>query len=221
MILLSQVQVTTMENVNYLLLILHMLSGGLALVLGSTILFLKKGNSTHRTNGKIFFYTMLLAAISAIGLSLSKYNPFLLSIAIFSAYMTLEGKDSIRNKTFNTTKSKYLIWITALINGMFMLISGNLILLVFGIISTFLIAQDLYLFFYIRKRGKIESRHFLERHIGMMMGSFISTFTAFLVVNFNSFEPNWIIWLLPTIVGVPLLIYWSTRHPLIKSLKSV
>lgn len=101
-----------------------------------------------------------------------------------------------------------------------MLLSGNLILFVFGCINTWLIIHDFYLFFYQPKDKKENTHHWLERHIGMMMGSFISTLTAFLVVNLPNTEPKWLVWFSPTALGLPLMVRWTSAHPLLKTLKS-
>ena len=41
-------------------------------------------------------------------------------------------------------------------------------------------------------------------HIGRMGGSFIATSTAFLLTNIH-FEPAWIVWLAPTVIGSPII----------------
>jgi hypothetical protein len=45
---------------------------------------------------------------------------------------------------------------------------------------------------------------FLRRHIGMAIGSYIAATTAFLVNNIT-FNPAWVLWILPTIIGTLLI----------------
>jgi len=209
-----------MERIQHLFLFVHILSGCLALVFGLLILCLKKGNRTHRTNGKIFFFSLIAISISALVLSATKQNTFLFCIALFSAYMNIAGWNSTRNRKLIPTKGDWMLWSLAITNSVIMLFSENLVLLVFGCINTWLIVHDIYLFGYLSKAKRENTHHWLERHIGMMMGSFISTVTAFLVVNLPHAEPKWLIWFLPTALGVPLIVRWTIAHPLLKTLKS-
>jgi hypothetical protein len=50
----------------------------------------------------------------------------------------------------------------------------------------------------------------LLKHISRMGGSFIATSTAFLLVN-TSIEPIWVMWLLPTAIGTPMIIVASRK----------
>jgi hypothetical protein len=44
-----------------------------------------------------------------------------------------------------------------------------------------------------------------------MLGSYIASVTAFLVVN-NTILPPMIAWLLPTAAVTPLIVTWSRKH---------
>ena len=46
-------------------------------------------------------------------------------------------------------------------------------------------------------------------HINNMMGAYIATVTAFLVVNINFVKPGWVLWLLPTAIGIPIILYYN------------
>ena len=46
-------------------------------------------------------------------------------------------------------------------------------------------------------------------HIGNMMGAYIATVTAFVVVNINFVKPGWIVWLLPTALGLPVIMCYT------------
>jgi hypothetical protein len=36
--------------------------------------------------------------------------------------------------------------------------------------------------------------------------------TAFLVVNVNFVSPAWIVWILPTVIFTPLIVYWTRKY---------
>jgi hypothetical protein len=64
-----------------------------------------------------------------------------------------------------------------------------------------------------------DGRAWLRRHLAGMLAGCIATTTAFLVVNVARFPPalrgalpGWAWWLLPTAVGVPLIVGWSRRY---------
>ncbi|MAC96297.1 MAG: hypothetical protein CMC96_12455 [Flavobacteriales bacterium] len=80
------------------------------------------------------------------------------------------------------------------------------VLLVFGFFLFSMSAQDLIKM----KRKKFVKNAWLFDHIGRMSGSFIATSTAFIVVNF-SMTPAWVLWLLPTAIGTPLIFRVSMR----------
>jgi len=80
------------------------------------------------------------------------------------------------------------------------------VLLVFGFFLFSMSLQDLIKM----KRKKFVKNAWLFDHIGRMSGSFIATTTAFIVVNF-SMTPAWVLWLLPTAIGIPLIFMASKK----------
>lgn len=60
-----------------------------------------------------------------------------------------------------------------------------------------------------------KKRDWLKKHISGMLGSYIAMTTALLVVNASLLPtsiPNLIYWLLPTIIGTPLIRYTIKKH---------
>jgi hypothetical protein len=56
----------------------------------------------------------------------------------------------------------------------------------------------------------------LLEHLGAMLASSIATVTAFLVVNAGRFfhaPRSPLVWLGPTVVGAPLIVYWRKLYP--------
>ena len=50
----------------------------------------------------------------------------------------------------------------------------------------------------------------IASHLSNMLGGTIAVITAVLVVNIDM-QPSWIIWILPTLVITPLIIWWNTK----------
>lgn len=201
-----------MEFLSSILLYLHIASGYLALMAGTFVLILKKGTSMHKKLGSYFYYAMNVVVVSALLLSFIKSNMFLLHVAIFVLYQNLAGKRSVDYKTLNPTLVDYTLLVFAGINALWMLASLNIVLMVFGGISIFLVINDLRIYGALRKERILPKTAWLKRHIGMMMGAYIGAFTAFLTVNVHFIQPGWIVWIAPTVIFVPLMAYFTNKY---------
>ena len=199
-----------MELWNKIMLVIHVITGNLALLVGVWIILSKKGNARHKNLGLYYFICLILLSLSALFISIAKGNAFLLHIGIFVLYQGLAGYRSLRWQG----KANLWEWVPALIaaiNGLFMLKSMQVVLMVFGGISLLLSIQDFRLIYQSYQIKNLPYASLLKRHIGMMMGSFIGTITAFIVVNIHI--QNWgiALWLGPTVILVPLMVYWQQK----------
>ena len=210
------------------ILLIHVAIGAIALLGGAAAILTKKGGKLHKQAGKVYYYCMYGIGLSAFVMTIIKFNPFLMSIAIFSVYMTHSGKRAIDNwrlkKAYVPTVRDQVPFYIALLTAVFMIgfpvsqmISTGVfyvpILAVFGGIMLLFAIKDT------RKYSDAgnfypKNKMWLVHHIGMMGGAYIATFTAFLVNNIR-FSPGWVVWLLPTAVGTPLIvrasIQWSKK----------
>lgn len=202
---------------NQILLFTHIIAGSIGLVSGSIILSLKKGVQYHKLLGKIFFFTMVVSMCCSLPISIKKSNLFLFIIAIWTLYMLITGLRAL--KKINIAKVDVWDWIISIIMMLFGVIlagygviavikgsSMGWVAVVFGAISLLFVLTD---FRFYRAEGKYKNQ-FLIIHIQRMVGAYIASLTAFLVVN-NTVLPNVVAWLLPTVVIVPLIIYWIKR----------
>lgn len=193
-------------------LALHILSGFLALGLGLLALLAPKGQRIHRLSGRTFFYLMLAVAATAVAISTVKLNLFLLLIAGFAFYQNVQGYRSVKNKSLRPSWLDWSVTAVGLITAICMIVTLNLVLLIFGGIAIYLVTLDLITYSVVLRGKQVSKLAWLSRHIGMMMGAYIATVTAFVVVNVQHFEPAWLPWLLPTIAGVPLMRWWDYRY---------
>ena len=210
-----------METVKEIALLIHVVGGFTALVTGLIAIVGKKGTPFHKINGKLFFYSML--AVSIFGFTVAYFidNLFLRFIALFALYTNVNGYRAIKNKSLHPQQIDWLILGLGAINGVLMMLTFNVVLLVFGSLSVVLVLGDLNNYRKILTGKKLDKNEWLRQHIGMMIGTYIATFTAFILVNLRSFEPYWLPWLAPTAVGIPLLFIMQRKHaPAVKT-KSV
>jgi len=194
------------------LLVLHVASGFTALGFGLIAICSKPGQGVHLLTGRVFYWSMLLIAFSAVVLSAFRLNVFLLLIAFFALYNNVSGYRSIRNKSLRPAAFDWTITAIGLITGIVMVSTMNVVLLVFGGISLSLAIGDCIAYTKILKGKEAPRFAWLVKHIGMMTGAYIATFTAFVVVNIDFVQPAWIPWLAPTAAGVPLLIYRQRKY---------
>jgi hypothetical protein len=200
-----------MEVLQWMTLWSHIFFGLLALVAGSIALGSHKGGRCHRRAGKVFYYSMLAVPDTALALALPGENWFLTSIALFAGYQAWSGNRSVVHKSCRPEMIDWVVTVLALLTAGWMLAMKVVVLWVFGGIMAFLALGDVALFVRLQRGGSIRPTQWLIRHIGMMSGAYIATFTAFLVVNVHSFQPGWVLWLAPTMVGMPLIAYWTRR----------
>jgi len=197
------------------LILLHVLAGSVA-VGGMLIAWAtEKGGQWHRYGGRAFSAGMLVSLSLGLIVSVLTRNVFLFSIALFSGYMVYTGWRiaKVRNGKMSSLDrfAFYGIAITSglmLAVGAWMLSRGDtmgIVQIVFGFLSGGLALQD-YRFKGAWPRGKER----IVLHVGRMGGATIATITAVLVTNVQT-QPQFLGWLLPSVVVTPLIIYWTRR----------
>ena len=201
------------------LLYLHILAGFISLGIAYVLLFIKKGNKRHKKLGMIYVYGMSTIFVTAIPLSLlGEFNPFLFVIAIFSFYLAFSGyrQGRDRNGAREQIDKVLGVFITAT-SILFYSMAVSLYLIedsmwitsvVFGSIALGMGINDF------RRMKIVERPDFYDRtnlHLNLMLGGTIATTTAF-IVTIDPFSILWLNWVAPTIVGTPIIIYFSRRE---------
>lgn len=205
-----------------ILLITHIVLGMIGLLSGLCIVVLKKGTTTHKKIGKIFTYAMSFAMLTSFPISIIKGNVFLFCIGIWTLYMIVTGTRALTfHQRKGPSKLDWAISIAMLLFGVILLFKGfidmiygyqlSLVSLVFSGISLAFVWADYHFY----KGNHKAANAFQLIHIQRMMGAFIASFTAFVVVN-NTFLPGLVAWLLPTLVFTPLIIFWSRKWTIIR-----
>ncbi len=195
---------------------IHVPLGGIALLTGGIPLLAKKGNNVHKKSGKIFFFSMLLSAISAFIISVlpNHESPFLFSIGLFSTYFLISGLRSLKFKQkelqLKTDKIiAYFITLTGIVMILYPMVlysKLNIILTVFGVVGIVFGLRDLKLF----KDSKKLKKSWLKLHLGKMTGGYISAVSAFFVVN--QILPGILNWFVPGIIGSGYITYWMIKQ---------
>lgn len=202
-------------------LVLHILSGTLALVSGTINIIKKKGGKFHKLVGKIFLYSMLVVSVSAFVLSVIHPNYFLFIVGVFTLYLVSSGARYLYLKQLNNSQQpKILDWTLTyfmLIFGVIFIIFGiyhlytkqifGFVFIIFALIGLKMVWGDFKNF-----RGKSTIANvWITVHIQRMIGAYIAALTAFLVVN-NQILPSYIAFLLPTVILLPVIIKYTRKY---------
>jgi hypothetical protein len=152
--------------------------------------------------------------VTSIYMSIAKDNIFLLLVGFFSFYLASTGYRILYLKKLGLQPIApqavdYLIGFTGIVAGICMLsFAGYLflhhnqfgiVIFSFGCLAFWLGFKDLRKF----KVRPTEKTHWILSHGMRMAGAYTATITAFVVVNVQV-QQQWILWLLPGIIVIPL-----------------
>ncbi len=199
----------------HILRIIHIFSGFMALSFAYCALSFPKGKHAHRLVGRCFFYAMTCVFLTAIPMSILKQNTFLFLIALFSYYLAFSGWRSAKRKPDSSIQLDRCVSLFMLIIALIMigisLYDNPLqtmqakVLITFGIIGLLIGTNDLYLL-----RKPLSGKQRIIQHLSAMLGATIATVTAFLVTNVHM-QPDLLLWLGPTVIGMPIIYWWKSR----------
>jgi len=190
----------------------HIIAGIIALLSGILALSFRKGSKKHKLSGKVFVVSMIVVSLSSIALSVFKteISYFFLTIGWFSLYFTITGVRALKihkRNNQNVDLSLNIIFlvgfISIIIHQLYFSKSIQIPALVFNLPAIVIITREFFTLFG-KKTNHIRA---ISIHINKIMTAFIATLTAFIVAN-NIINSIWG-WLLPTILGVPVIVYYD------------
>ena len=207
-------------------LYLHITVGAIALVTGGVAIASEKGKSVHLKSGRIYVMAMTMVFITGIAVASYKFNRFLFLIAFLSYYSVFCGVRILRLKKLHKgQRPKWFDWFAGIVNTIANLVfiglgiyylsknglfsGGALLSLGFGIGGLLISYVNLHPFIIKPKKAY----HWYLSHIGNMMGGYIATLTAFLstvVTRYDVMNP-FLAFALPSLIGVPILIFWQRK----------
>ena len=198
------------------LLPIHILVGTIALLCAALAVSSEKGKKIHVLSGRIYFWCMVVIFSTAIPMSIINNNIFLFLIAIFSFYLAFAGMRFARNRKGIATTLDWIAVSLMILSGLGMWIlaaiyftndnSQYIVLLVFGFLAVFLGYGDYKSY----KDKTATGKERIAKHLTNMMGGTIAVITAVLVVNPPS-NPEWVWWVLPTALIVPVIFWWNNQ----------
>ena len=198
------------------LLPIHILAGTIALLAAAFAICSEKGKKIHITAGRTYYWGMAGIFLTALPMSIITSNVFLFLIAFFSFYLAFAGRRFAQNRKGTASIVDWIavglmiaaglsMWVLAVFNS----IENNsqyITLTVFGFIAIALGYSDYKTY----KQQEATGKKRIARHLSNMMGGTIALVTAVLVVNVD-IEPEWIWWVLPTVLIVPFIVWWNFK----------
>ncbi|MBC7446850.1 MAG: DUF2306 domain-containing protein [Hymenobacteraceae bacterium] len=215
----------------------HIGAGAVALFAGLVPILGRKGGALHRRAGRVYVGAMIIVALTALVLTallpLTGGRLFLTGIAFLSFYLSFTGWRAARRrvrsvgkqflpkqfklfgqKLFGLAPLDTALALGTLLVGLLMVGAGlywrDLLFSFFGGLILLFAGRDAYSAFRATPPGQPEPWVF--RHISRMGGSYITTFTAFLVVNLGHWlpasAPGWLDtagWIVPSLIGTLLI----------------
>ena len=164
---------------------------------------------------------MSLVFISALHLSFIAVpiNWFLFGIAIFSYYLAFTGFRAGKERKNLPSTIDWIATCVMLFSTVFMVVLGvqllwnqnnlGVVLIIFGAVGGLLSVQDILQF----RKGKIQGKERILRHLTRILASFIAVVTAVLVVNGAKLGiPELVNWLAPSVIITPLIIYMARSY---------
>lgn len=198
-------------------LFMHVLAGVTALLAAGVALGTAKGAAWHRRAGLTYVLAMLVVTLTTLALVLVRPNLFLFVIGLFSFYLVFTGWRAGARRDGRPRWPDHLAGAAMALTGAAMLAIGAIglfaaggaepvILLVFGSIGLTLALSD----WRDWQRGPITGKARIARHLTRMLAGATATVTAAVVVNLP-FLPPLVVWLGPTVLITPLIVWWNTR----------
>ena len=198
------------------LLPIHILAGTIALLAAAFAICSEKGKNIHITAGRTYYWGMAGIFLTALPMSIISSNIFLFLIAFFSFYLAFAGRRFAQNRKGIASTVDWIavglmiaaglgMWVLAV----FYSIENNsqyITLSVFGFIAIALGYTD----FKTYKQQEATGKKRIARHLTNMLAGTIAVVTAVLVVNVDM-EPQWLPWVLPTLLITPVIIYWNWK----------
>lgn len=212
-----------MEFLGQLNLIIHVIAGGGMLVTAPLAFLINTKNvKNHRTVGKVFNYCMAIVGITSFFSFLKHptdiFRQFLLAIAILTAYNVIKGVRAIQiMKGSKINRFDFINLYALTLAGLFLtgaavysFFNYNIsITIIFGVFGVACLAE--FPGQWKRLRTPLTDKmEWFRIHIGAMMGAFIASVTAF-TVNAVPWLPDLLKWFGPTIILVPLIIYYTRK----------
>jgi hypothetical protein len=193
-------------------ILLHIITGSIALLLGLIALTTTKGAKVHNTSGKYFLgFISIVILTGLIGVFAFGRNTFLLVITVLSGYVAFSGYSVLLTKSNTPKRIDILVAISSLLTVAYFLYYFKSIGMIWSpiiIYSTvgallFIITYD-FVRYLIPRKKYIKHRIWIYEHIYKMTSAFSALLAAFIGTVFEEYQPH--SQYLPSALGMLIII---------------
>lgn len=214
----------------------HVVSALLSLVVAPLAMWVQKGGVAHRRWGKLYFWGMFVANMSALVLLVYRFNVFLLGVTVISFYAAIMGYRVLYRK--RPHEGRGANWVDWLVTGVMGVVGVWLVVtplaslvgielmpvplsdvpfvlailpLVFGVMAVQAAVSDVRCYI----DPPTDRNYWWYAHMNSMLSSYIGLTTAFMVQQVGPRMPEavaWLVWVLPAVVGSMGISRWIGHY---------
>ena len=201
-------------------ILIHVISGSIALLLGVLALTTKKGGKWHKKIGNYFLILMTIVVLTGlIGVFIFKRNTFLLIITVLSAYYGFSGYRILKTKTNKPKWIDVSVAIASLISVSYFLYYFKSIgmywspVIIYSTVGALLliITYDFVRYLIAKKAYR---NMWLYEHIFKMIGAFTALLSAFSGTVFEDYQPysQFLPSVLGTLLQIGFIVYYIKKN---------
>ena len=176
-------------------ILIHVVAGSIALLLGIVALATKKGGKWHTKSGNYFLLGLILVVITGlIGVFIFKRNTFLLIITVLSAYYGFSGYRILQTKTNRPKLIDISVAIVSLVSVSYFLYyfkSSGMYwspIIIYSTVGALLMVVTYDFIRYLIPKRTYKNM-WLYEHIFKMIGAFTALLSAFSGTVLYSYQP--------------------------------
>ncbi len=199
----------TLHNINILV---HIITGSIALLLGLIALLSRKGGITHNKIGRYFLiFISVVIFTGLIGVLVFGRNTFLLVITVLSGYVSFSGYRILKLKSNIPKKIDVVVAIVSLLVLAYFLYYKKSIgmiwspIIIYSTVGSLLIVISYdFLRYLIPRKKYTKNRIWIYEHIYKMTSAFSGLLSAFIGTVFEEYKPH--SQYIPSVLGVLIIL---------------
>ncbi|MCB1583273.1 MAG: hypothetical protein KDI92_09435 [Xanthomonadales bacterium] len=202
------------------MIVIHVILGSLAFIVGAPALLAKKGSQLHIISGKVFFWLMTYSAVFTLMVSVMPFHisPSMFQISVMTLYFLIGGVRSLSFKRGNhyllfdkamtytlIVVSVYLFFHPIIIYGTY-----SPLRTVFGALALLFGLTDLWIF----RNPQNLKKFWLFSHLSKMLAGYATAVTGFFVAQ--NILGGYYNWFTPTVICLVYISFWAHKLKVFK-----
>lgn len=201
-------------------IIVHVIAGSLALIMGVVAMAARKGGKTHNRSGQIFlFLVAFVIATGLIGVFVFKVNTFLLVITLLSGYEAFSGYRILKLKSNTPKLLDILVALLAVASGIYFLYYFKTIgmfwapVIIYSTLGTLFLLVTYDFLRYLIPKSRYR-KLWLYEHIYKMVAAFTALLSAFVGTVFPQYHPysQFLPSIFGTLLAISFIVYFYRKN---------